>query len=219
MNIFKPHKTFDYIAPHLPDAPTILEVGAFSGRDTVTMATRWPQGVIHAFEPVPEIFANLESTTAHLPNVHRHHIALSDTIGMATFYVAERSTQPGKATQAGSLHEPQATFTDTSMIFPRTAAVQTTTLDAWAKEQNIQNIDLLWLDTQGHELAIVQAAPHMLAHTAVIFTEVSFVQRYEGQPSYQEVVSWLQEHGFQVIGRDFEDESAVPFGNILCIRT
>ena len=71
---------------------------------------------------------------------------------------------------------------------------------------------------QGHELAILQAAPHMINHIKVIFAEVSFIESYEGQPLYNDVVAWMIEHGFEQVGRDFEDEPKSFFGNALFVK-
>jgi hypothetical protein len=96
--------------------------------------------------------------------------------------------------------------------------VQTITLKKWANENAIQSIDLLWLDTQGHELEILQAAPKMLQNIKVVLAEVSFIESYEGQPKYEEVVEWMTNHGFEHVGRDFQNTSKSFFGNALFIR-
>jgi precorrin-6B methylase 2 len=58
------------IAAHLPPAPVIVEAGAHVGRDTVRMARVWPEGRIHAFEPLPNVFDTLLRNTKGLSNVH-----------------------------------------------------------------------------------------------------------------------------------------------------
>ena len=218
MRIFNSHKTIEILAQFLPHNPTIVEAGAYDGRDTQKMVVQWPECTIHAFEPLPEIYARLEKNTAHLPQVHRYPLALSDHDGTALFYISERPSKPGIASQAGSLHAPKERLVHSPLIFPRTASVKTIALETWAHEHAIQTIDLLWLDTQGHELAIVQAAPNMLPHIKVVLAEVSFIESYEGQPRYFDVVAWMTTHGFEHVGRDFEDTTASFFGNALFVR-
>ena len=218
MIIFNSHKTIDIVKQFLPDNPVIVEAGAFDGNDTKKMAKQWPNATIHAFEPLPEIYDRLVTNTTELNNVHYYRLALSSNNGTELFYVSERSTRPGVASQAGSLRKPKQRLSKSPLIFPRTTMVQTVTLDTWANENAIQTIDLLWLDTQGHELAILQAAPIMIKNITIILAEVSFIESYEGQPLYEDIVAWMTNHGFDHIGRDFEDTNTSFFGNALFVR-
>jgi len=218
MIIFNPHKALDVINPFLSDNPVIVEAGAFDGHDTKKMAQQWPQGTVHAFEPVPEIYERLLKNTSMLNNVHQYPLALSDRTGVSEFYVSEKPNKPGIASQAGSLHKPKERLKHSPLIFPRMATVQTITLDQWADENGISAIDLLWLDTQGHELAILQAAPKMIHHIKVVLAEVSFIESYEGQPLYEDVVAWMAEHNFELIGCDFADTITSFFGNALFVK-
>jgi FkbM family methyltransferase len=218
MIIFKPHEAFRHIATYISTSPTIVEAGAFIGIDTIKMAGFWPAGVIHAFEPVPALYAELHMNTSSYPNIQTYQLALSSTTGSARFYVSEKPHKPGRATQAGSLHAPKERLTLSPIHFPHTIMVDTMTLDAWADRYAIPSIDLLWLDMQGHELAVLQASPRMLSTVTAIFTEVAFVEAYENQPSVDEMINFLELQGFELIGRDFVDQSQKFFGNLLFIR-
>jgi FkbM family methyltransferase len=215
MIIFSPHKTVETLKPFLPDNPIIVEAGAFDGNDTNKMALQWPKGTIHAFEPVTEIYERLLKNTTAFSNICYHPLALSDHNGAAHFYISERPTRPGVASQAGSLHRPKERLSKSPLIFPRTTTVPTITLDQWADENGISAIDLLWLDTQGHELAILQAAPKMIKNIKVVLAEVSFIESYEGQPRYEDVITWMTDHDFEYVGRDFADTTKCFFGNVL----
>lgn len=218
MIIFKPHQVFDHIDPYLPEHPIIVEAGAFTGQETATMATRWPHATIHAFEPVPELFAQLVERTKNFPNVHCYNLALSTTNGTATFYIAEKPDKPGRPSQAGSLQKPKERLKHSPIQFPYTIEVHTITLDSWAQQYNIDHVDMLWLDMQGHELPAMQSAPHILKTVSIIHTEVGFIEAYEGQPTYVVIKSWLEEQNFKLIGKDFVDEHQWFFGNALFVK-
>ena len=51
------------IARYLPADPVIVEAGAHLGYDTLAMSRCWPRGHIHAFEPIPSIFSQLQQRT------------------------------------------------------------------------------------------------------------------------------------------------------------
>lgn len=218
MLIFNSYKTIEVLRQFLSDNPVILEVGAFNGSDTKRMVAQWPNCTVHAFEPLPEIFERLEKNTLHLSQVHRYQVALSKSNGTALFYVSEKPDRPGIASQAGSLCAPKERLKKSPIIFPRNVMVETITLEKWANENAIQSIDLLWLDTQGHELAILQSAGKMLQNIKIILAEVSFIESYEGQPLYQDVVRWMADHDFEYVGRDFENTDAFFFGNALFVK-
>lgn len=218
MIIFSSHKTIEILKQFLPENPVIVEAGAFDGNDTIKMCLQWPMSTVHAFEPVPEIYQRLLKNTSKFSNICYYPFALSDHNGTALFHISERPTRPGIASQAGSLHAPKERLLKSPLIFPRTIYVNTITLDEWTVKNNITTIDLLWLDTQGHELAILKAAPRMITHINVIVAEVSFIESYQSQPLYEEVVAWLQQHGFEYVGRDFVDTTTTFFGNVLFVR-
>src|SRR2546422_11653416 len=77
-----------YIAQFLPPNPIVVEAGAHVGTDTLAMSRRWPDGHIHAFEPVPELFEQLHASVARQRNVTCYPLALSAATGGATMYVS-----------------------------------------------------------------------------------------------------------------------------------
>jgi FkbM family methyltransferase len=218
MIIFKPHELLSHIVPYLPVSPVIVEAGAFTGSDSIRLAKQWQQGTVHAFEPVPELYKKLQHNTQPYANIHTYNYALSSQTGSALFYLSEKEDKPGKSTQAGSLHAPKERLHLSPIVFPTTVQVPTITLPVWARQYGMSHVDLLWLDLQGHELAVMQAAEHMLDSVRVIFTEVAFVEAYENQPTMQQIIDFLQPRGFTLIGRDFADMPAYFFGNLLFAR-
>lgn len=218
MITFKPHQALEHIKPYLPDNPIIVEAGAYKGKETIAIATQLPKAIVHAFEPVPELFAQLKANTAHLSNVHCHQLALSDHTGILKLHLAEHPDRPGIASQGTSALNPKERLSLSPLIFPKIIEVPAITLDDWAKQQNIDHIDLLWLDLQGFELAVMQSSPRIMATVKTILTEVQFTQAYEGNPEYPQVRSWLEGQGFTMIGKDFPDNPTWFSGNALFMK-
>jgi FkbM family methyltransferase len=218
MITFKHSEALHYIKEYLPANPTIVEAGAFDGKETIKMAMLWPQGTLHSFEPVPEIFEKLKKNTELFSNVHCHPVALSDSDGTATLYVSEKPQKPGQASQANSLLKPKERLKLSPLTFPKTIEVPTIILDHWAEQNNVAQIDFLWLDMQGYELNVLKSSPKTLAQVSVVYTEVEFVEAYEGQYQYNDVKTWLEENGFKMVGKDFDDSPSWFFGNCLFIK-
>lgn len=206
------------IAQYLPDNPVIVEAGAFNGRDSINLAAQKKDCTIHAFEPVPEIFAELKKNTSGLSNIHCYDYALSNTTGISHFYVSEHPKKPGKICQAGTLLKPKDRLLKSPIYYPRAINVNTITLDEWATGHGITKIDFLWLDMQGNELAALQGAHSLLRTVSFLYVEVNFIEAYEKQPSAIEVNDWIIREGFTPIARDFQENPEWFFGNILYAR-
>ncbi len=210
----------NFVRPLLPKNPTILEAGAYNGVDTARMAKMWPNSSIHAFEPVPQNYKLLRKKCRRLKNVHTYQIALSDIKGTANFNVSEFVKKPGIPSASGSLLKPQDHLKyDKNIVFPKSIIVATDTVDQWAKQNNITRIDFMWLDMQGHELAMLKSAINILSTVKIIYAEVEFVEAYKDQPLYWEVKDWLNAQGFEVIALDFEESHAalgdkIPKGSL-----
>jgi FkbM family methyltransferase len=215
MIIFKPHQAVDVIKNYVPKSPLIIEAGAFIGYETERLAKQWPNGTIHTFEPVPELFERLQKNTAHFNNIHYYHKALSNKSGSADLYICHKPEKADRISQGNSLHKPKERLKHSPLIFDRTLCVATTSIDDWAAQNSIDHIDLLWLDTQGHEKAIIQGATTLLPTVKIILTEVSFIQAYEDQLLFDDFTQWLQTKGFQLIGKDFQTTAGWFFGNAL----
>lgn len=216
MIIFKPHEKLILLQSLLPHNPIIIEAGAFTGNDTCAFIRQWPAATIYAFEPVPEIYAQLVANTKQFPFVHCYQIALSDTNGTALLHILSKKNKPHSASQAGSLHEPTHLVTaHKTMDYAGTITVNTITLDTFAAQNNITSIDLLWLDLQGHELAVLHHAKTILASIKFIYTEINFIDRYHQQPTYQMLTDYLFSQGFEEIARDFATTQGRRFGNLL----
>lgn len=215
MIIKNSNELFSYLKDILPANPHILEAGSFNGSDTLRMAKLWPEATIYAFEPLPDRFAELKVNLSPFASAFCYQLALSTHNGTQLLYVAENPARPGKQSQASSLVEPKERLKISSIIFPSTIQVNTITLNTWAKENNINFLDLLWLDLQGHELEVLKNADQLLSNVNYIYLEISFIEAYKNQPAYHEIINFLAKYSFKEIGRDFENTTDRFFGNLI----
>lgn len=199
------------IQKYLPEGAIIIEAGAHVGIDTAEMAGLWPKAKIYAFEPVPNLFRELQARTKNFKNVACFSCALSNESGHATFYISS-----GTSDGSSSLLQPQEHLNyHPTVLFNQAIEVQTLTLDDWAKKNGIHKADALWLDMQGSELDMLKASPQILKTVKVIHTEVSIIELYKGAPLYPEVRAWLESQGFKVACEYIPWKDA---GNVLFVR-
>jgi FkbM family methyltransferase len=201
------------VAPYLPPNPVILEAGAFNGADTTQFARRWPSAVIYSFEPVPELYDEAKQRTAHLPGVRLFPVALSGHRGTAIMHVAH--TAPGINRASSSLLARPNTATESAdQTYTHDIEVPTVTIADWARAEGVDQVDFMWLDMEGMELPVLQAAGPLLGTVKAVCMEVGREDFYVGAAPYHEIISWMKDNGFRVA----IDRVTLWFGNILFVR-
>lgn len=195
------------LARYLPRNPVVVEAGAPNGQDTVRLAAQWPTGVVHAFEPVPQLCAALQQRVMPFSNVRCHELALATAAGVAELHLSS-----GTADGSSSLLAPEQHLEGHPDVqFLRTIQVRTVTLDGWAQEQGLPAVDLLWLDLQGLVLA---AASDILATMRAVHSDGSLLPVYQGTMLYSEFRRWMEARDF-VVAREilpYPDVGYVLFG-------
>jgi FkbM family methyltransferase len=124
----------------------IVEAGANIGYYTLLMATAQPEGgVVHAFEPRPEVFARLAENVAlnRLTSVLLNDTAVCDTAGRATLYLPDSGNR-----EMASLDRGFAPAT-------RSVEVRTIRLDEYCALNRL-DVDLLKLDVEGSEVRALE---------------------------------------------------------------
>jgi 2-O-methyltransferase len=188
------------------DDPVILDVGANDGGDTRAFLESFSKGRVYAFEPDPRAIRRFRAATAD-PRAALFEIAIGDHDGTAEFHVSDAELSPVWSMmmpegwdQSGSLHKPKG-VTDVHpwLKFERTIEVKLQRLDTWASENNVGQIDFMWVDIQGAEKDLIVGAPETLKRTRFFFTEYSEKELYEGEPSLEQIAALLPD--FKLIKR------------------
>lgn len=196
----------------LPEYFTVLDAGARGGfRDLPQLAS---QLNMHAFEPdAVEATRISQQHPFHALKVHAS--ALAQQSGQGNLYLARRPSM-------SSLLEPDfAAFEQhfgRMADFPEwkadleTVSVQPVPLrsiDDWAKEEQIDFLHYLKLDTQGSELDVLRGAQQLLreARVGVIRTEVAFLPVYKQQAIFSSLDLFLKANGFFFVDCRFYPEA------------
>jgi FkbM family methyltransferase len=149
-------------------ARTIFDVGANAGIYSLAALAVQPEATVHAFEPTPEIANRLRATTKlnALDSLHVHEVAVSSQLGTATLnrFRGELGTNEGM------------NFISDTQIAPEGETVQTVCLDQFCRDNSIEKIDLLKIDVQGHEYAVLRGAEQLIRREGIrtIFMELNW---------------------------------------------
>jgi FkbM family methyltransferase len=130
----------------------VFDVGANVG-DYTSLALNALGGVqleVHCFEPSPIAFASLSSRLRDRTGVHLNPFALGRTAGTRVLH----SDTPGSG--LASLTERR--LDHVGLTHAHTDTVTVRTIDEYCAEKNIDRIDLLKIDVEGHELDVLEGA-------------------------------------------------------------
>jgi FkbM family methyltransferase len=173
-------------------APAVaLDVGANVGQTTASIKRLFPMTEVHAFEPVGTTCAQLRAATNHLTGVHCHQLALSDREGELTIPVV-----PGSVFNSIG----GARYENDGQAIPETIRLET--LDRFVDEHHIREVDLLKIDTEGHDLAVLSGARSTLGRGSVrcIYVEVTFSPANRQNTLFGPVYDLLQPLGYRFMG-------------------
>jgi FkbM family methyltransferase len=145
----------EYAAPEGQEPEVIVDLGSNAGFSVLFFKSVYPNARIIAVEPHPDTFQRLRLNTAYLENVHLVNAAVTDHDGEATLYSGNHSWA---AALSASPDRPTATV------------IPTMTLQRITEELDLPKIDLLKMDIEGSEHAVLASSQEVLRHTrSVIF--------------------------------------------------
>jgi FkbM family methyltransferase len=193
----------------IDEALTIFDIGSCEGEDAIRYARLFPNARVYACEPLPENLAILnENLRRFAPeaSITLLPIAVGDRDGRASFYVSSghpddrpRSAEWDYGNKSSSLLRPDRHREIFPWIrFDRTIEVPTERLDHVAARLQVESIDLIHLDVQGAELAVLEGAGELLARARAIWMEVEAIPLYEDQPLKPEIETFMAGHGFEI---------------------
>lgn len=183
--------------------PTIIEIGANDGNDSIKLISIFPMTTLHCFEPDPRAFAVLQKRRirSKITPAFLHNVALSDLQGRAKFYQSSGS-KPRIVKRdwdlSGSLNKPTGHLEYSPWVkFENEIEVETRRLD----DYDFKFIDLIWMDVQGGERKVIEGGLNTLDRTRFLYTEYGHWTKplYEGQMTREETIECLGD-GWKPIG-------------------
>jgi FkbM family methyltransferase len=138
-------------------------VGDYAGETIRVFSDRV---TIHCFEPSRRVFDALSERFGHRNNVVTHPIALGDVDGETVLY-SDHDGSP-----LASLYRRQ--LDQYGLQFSLQESVVTRRLDSVCRDLDVASIDLLKLDVEGHELAVLKGAGNLIQSGAIRFIQFEF---------------------------------------------
>lgn len=172
------HSGEKYFLDHLVENnkdQTIFDVGANVGAYTRKILERNPSANVHSFEPNPVAYEKLKQSTEGC-DIKAVNLGMSDQEGELVLYDESSGGSSHASMYKGvieDVHEGRSVEIN----------IKLTTLDQYCKQNDIRNIDLLKIDTEGNELKVLKGARKLIEEKKIgviqlEFNEMAVYSRY-----------------------------------------
>lgn len=181
------------IREYLPELEiqTVFDVGANVGQSAAHYLDVYPSCVVYSFEPVCSTFKKLEARYRAQSRVHCFNLAFSDRSGN------DRIALEGNSVQYRLVQHAE----DRSANVP-VQKVRLATIDSFCQDRDISRIDILKVDTEGHDLGVISGAERMLndRRIDIVEAEVSMSPLNKRHVSIEKLKRYMEERGYYLFG-------------------
>ena len=144
---------------------TLIDIGANVGQTARELRKAWPDAEIHCCEPVPTTFNALKAAVGGDARTHCHPVAIGARHETLEMHLA----QGGDRSDISSLHAGHPALDGARITH---IPVQVIPLTELFEQQGITHADLLKIDTEGHDLAVLDGAAPLLASGRIGLVDV-----------------------------------------------
>ncbi|MFN5515074.1 MAG: FkbM family methyltransferase [Cyanobacteriota bacterium] len=189
----------------------IFDIGASDGSWSKDIVEVLPDATFHLFEPLIP-FSDpyrvvLEQHLARYPNFIFHGWALGEKEGEASMTVFPNFVASSMIETTGAVEGGQV------------VTVPVKTLTGLVSSNQLPIPDVIKIDTQGYELAILKGSREILPQVGVLILECWLYRGYGAQtPLLTEIADWLLLFGFRLwdIGETYRNDNGV-LGTLDCL--
>ncbi len=169
---------------------TVIDIGANMGFFSKLFRDLFPLSTIYTIEPIPNTFKCLKLNFDRDINTKIFNLAISDHNGISKMSWEKKNSLVSKLNDNGDIN------------------VTTQTLDSFVKENNILEIDILKIDTEGFEAHVLKGSKHALSITKYLFIEITIDQNINYSISSIMSLLYSNNYNFQLIAfRNYGDTS------------
>ena len=174
---------------------TVIDVGANVGFFSMLIRDIFPSSKIYSIEPVPLTYSCLKRNLVGDRKTHTYNLGVSDRPRIAKMNFNSQLSAISQISSAGDID------------------VKLTTLDKFIRDNQIDMIDILKIDTEGHELNVLKGAKKALSKTRYLHIEVTVndidsLAQHSPRHTFSEIFSCLYAptYNFQLLSyRSFTD--------------
>lgn len=186
---------------NINDIKVIFDIGACHALESVEFSKLYKNAKVYTFEANPNTYEICLENTKNYKSITVVNEAVNDFDGVCKFYPIDKdktiTTWEDGNQGASSLYRANGAYDHIEKYVQYEIEIPCTRIDTFCKKNNIDNIDIIWMDLQGAELKALYSMGDMLDNVKLIYTESEMNPMYEGQSLFSEVHQYLIDRGFE----------------------
>ena len=173
------------------DNSLIIDIGADNGETSKLFSKAFPNSKVVGFEANPKIYTLAKENCEHNKNITLYNNAISDKKEIVDFYVTSNDV----SSSINKINQTEGNSKDykNELDLKTKVSIQANILDEYTSNQNVL---ILKIDTQGHELKVLEGAKETLKKTKFVLIEMSNHNLYINGCKYFEVDDLLRKNNF-----------------------
>jgi FkbM family methyltransferase len=192
MYVYKSIDIYDIIS-QFRDNMTIIECGFHIGNDTKNLCKIFKNGNIYSLEANKDLYEKLLNLKDKYNNLKLFNYAIYDKTGQNDFYI---DSNPHGDSGASSCLKSTENYLNNYVKIENKIIVDSITLKDFILLNNINKIDILWLDIEGYEYYILNNSIDILDKIEFIYLSVSFQEFRENYKLYKDIKYLLENNNF-----------------------
>lgn len=184
------------------EVEVIFDVGACHALESVELSKKYPNAKVYTFEANPVSYNVCLENTEGYDSITVINEAVNDYDGLCKFYPMDKektiTTWEDGNQGASSLYRANGQYDFIEKYVQYEIEVPCTRLDTFCERNDIDKIDIIWMDLQGAELKALQSLGSLLDTVQIIHTELEMNPMYEGQCLFSDVNEYLTNNGFDL---------------------
>jgi FkbM family methyltransferase len=193
--------------------PVIFDIGANKGQSIEKYLEIFNQPIIHSFEPIKIEFDHMYKKFKNNKNIYLNNFALGDKTEEKEFNITAKTENSSfnkinLATDWIKARSKEFNTTETGYI-KSIQKVNVIKLDDYCKDNNINQIDLMKIDTQGYEDKVLEGSINTIKENKIkaIKTEIMFDNVYDKYFSFSDIEKYITPNNFRMIGIDLANNN------------
>lgn len=167
-----------------PAIEIVFDVGANVGQSSTSFLRAFPNATVYAFEPAASTYRELHAALANKDRARTFNTAMGRRDGTAYMQVDADSVLSAITDDSGG------------------EAIAVRTIDSFCSEHGLSGVDFLKIDTEGHDLHVIEGAGELISRRAVraIQVEAGMHPENDTHVAFEELKADLEGRGYRVFG-------------------
>ena len=187
-------KYLEFVRSKLPEKPILYDVGFNRGDFTIEWLQRFPNSVVHGFEPIKELFELSKERFKFNKNVKLHNFGLHNKSKSATIYFLQKGFDGMSSIHYRPKYYPKFEYVEQIILLKRFDEAPA----------GYPAPDFIKVDTEGNEFFVLLGMESLLKSYPPKFIQVEYGECYEdSKTTLKQLIEYVNGLKYEVYNREF----------------